>query len=173
MRNPIDKSFLPLVLFLVLVIVLGFVLSRAPSNQPVALRQIPEFALPDLITGKTVTEADLQGEWIVINIWASWCSPCKQEHATLLELSKNPKLLMIGINFKDEPEDAKHWLKAKGNPYAQTLVDESGRTVFDWGAVGVPETFLVDHEGVIRQRYAGILTKEVWDTEFLPIIEGR
>lgn len=172
MKLSIDKTFLPLILFLVLVIVLGFVLSKPATPKPLALKEVPAFTLPDLLSGEEHTQDQLHGQWTVVNIWASWCSPCKQEHETLVEISKTSNIRMVGINFKDEPEDAKLWLKAKGNPYHTVLADVSGRAVFDWGAVGVPETFLVDPQGVIRQRYAGILTKEIWDADFVPLMGG-
>lgn len=172
MKFSIDKTFLPLILFLVLVIVLGFVLSKPAPPQPSALKEVPAFTLPDLLTGQNHTQEDLKGQWTVVNIWASWCSPCKQEHETLVEISTMSNIHMVGINFKDEPEDAKHWLKTKGNPYQIVLADVSGRAVFDWGAVGVPETFLIDPQGIIRHRYAGILTKEIWDAEFVPEMGG-
>lgn len=170
MKFSVDKTFLPLILFLVLVIVLGFVLSKPASPKPTALKEVPVFTLPDLISGEAHTQKLLQGQWTLVNIWATWCAPCKQEHETLLHIAQTSKIHMVGINFKDDTEDAKLWLKDKGNPYDTVLADVSGRAVFDWGSVGVPETFLIDPQGVIRQRYAGILTKEIWQADFVPLM---
>lgn len=172
MKFSIDKTFLPLILFLILVIVLGIVLSQPDKPRLAGQKEVPAFALPDLISGETHTQDQLRGQWTVVNIWASWCTPCKKEHETLIDIAKTSNIHMVGINFKDEPEHAKDWLERKGNPYHTVLADLSGRAVFDWGAVGVPETFLVDPQGVIRQRHAGILTTAVWEESFLPLMEG-
>lgn len=156
-----------------LVIVLGLVLSKPAPQTAILSKDMPAFSLPDLYTGEAVTNTAFKSEWALVNIWATWCSPCKQEHAVLLDIAKTTKIPIIGIDFKDNPADAKTWLKNKGNPYTQVLMDESGRTVFEWGAIGVPETWLIDPQGVIRQRFAGILTKAVWERDFAPLMAGK
>jgi cytochrome c biogenesis protein CcmG, thiol:disulfide interchange protein DsbE len=137
-----------------------------PSRIPSALigRPVPAFTLeplPSLVqAGQPVpglSDADLKGRVTVVNVWASWCGPCRQEHPMLIALAKNPSVRVVGINYKDNPENARRFLGALGNPFAAVGVDPSGRTAIDWGVYGVPETFIVGPDGTIRHKHIGPL----------------
>jgi len=138
-----------------------------PSRVPSALigRPVPAFSLaplPGLATaGQPVpglSDADLEsGRVTVVNIWASWCAPCRQEHPVLMDLAKDPSIRVVGINYKDNPENARRFLGQLGNPFSAVGVDPSGRTAIDWGVYGVPETFVVGPDGAIRHKHIGPL----------------
>ena len=139
-----------------------------PSRVPSALigRPVPAFAfqpLPGLVrAGQPVpglSDADLKGRVTVVNVWASWCGPCRQEHPTLIELSKDPGLRVVGINYKDNAENARRFLGALGNPFSAVGVAD-GRAALDWGVTGVPETFIVGPDGTIRHKHIGPLLPE-------------
>jgi cytochrome c biogenesis protein CcmG/thiol:disulfide interchange protein DsbE len=137
-----------------------------PSRVPSALigRPVPVFALEPL-SGLTqagqpvpgLSDADLKGRVTVANVWASWCGPCRQEHPALVDLAKNPAIRVVGINYKDNPENARRFLGALGNPFAAVGVDPAGRAAIDWGVYGVPETFVIGPDGTIRHKHIGPL----------------
>ncbi|MFT0891052.1 DsbE family thiol:disulfide interchange protein [Pseudochelatococcus sp. G4_1912] len=141
-----------------------------PSRVPSVLigRAVPKFDLPPLdglvrdgarVPG--LATADLQvGKVMLVNVWASWCVPCRQEHPLLTELARDPRVTVVGINYKDSPENARRFLGALGNPFARVGADTSGRTGIDWGVYGVPETFVVAGDGTIRHKHIGPLTSE-------------
>lgn len=159
--------------FLILLMIMGYLMmSDRPTTVSVGrLNQpVPEFALQDLSGSKTYHPTDLKGQWTLLNIWASWCAPCKLEHPVLISLSKK-QYHIVGINFKDELPKANAFLKERGNPYAFVIVDREGRFGFDLGVYGVPETLLIDPDGIIRHRFAGILTEEIFNKAFLPLIQ--
>jgi cytochrome c biogenesis protein CcmG/thiol:disulfide interchange protein DsbE len=140
-----------------------------PSRVPSALigRPAPAFDLPALeglqAEGQPVpglASGDLKGRTTIVNVWASWCGPCRQEHPILMELAKDPTIRVVGINYKDNPENARRFLGALGNPFAAVGVDANGRTAIDWGVYGVPETFVVGPDGTIRHKQIGPLTLE-------------
>lgn len=111
---------------------------------------IPGFAQADLpLSGEDGTRVS------IVNVWASWCVPCRDEHPALMELASDPEVRMLGINYKDRPENARRFLGALGNPFDKVGVDESGRSAIDWGVYGVPETFIVDAQGIIRYKHIG------------------
>lgn len=144
--------------------------SGDPSRVPSALigRPVPAFALaplPGLAAGGQplpgLSDADLKGGQVtVVNIWASWCAPCRVEHPVLMDLMKDPSIRVVGINYKDNPENARRFLGQLGNPYAAVGVDPAGRAAIDWGVYGVPETFIVGPGGTIRHKHIGPLTPE-------------
>ena len=140
-----------------------------PSRVPSALigRPVPSFSLPPLdglhVGDRAVaglSSEDLKGKINVVNVWASWCAPCRQEHPLLMELAKDPAIRVVGINYKDNPENARRFLGALGNPFAAVGVDTNGRTSIDWGVYGVPETFVIGPDGTIRHKHIGPLTPE-------------
>ena len=144
-----------------------------PSKVPSALigRPAPAFVLAPLPSltrdGAAVpglSGDDLKGGVTIVNVWASWCAPCRQEHPLLMELAKNPAIRVVGINYKDNPENARRFLGALGNPFAAVGLDPSGRTAIDWGVYGVPETFIVGPDGTIRHKHIGPLTPEAMPT---------
>ena len=155
---------LPLIFFVALAAVF-FVRLKAgdPSNLPSALigKPIPPFSLPSLDGGKGLTDADLRdGKLTLVNVFASWCGPCHEEHPFLMELSKDSRFRLVGINYKDQTENARRFLGAKGNPFAMIGVDASGRTAIDWGVYGVPESFLVRGDGTIAYKLIGGISAE-------------
>ena len=101
-------------------------------------------------------------KYYLINIWASWCGPCRDEHPYLVKLSQNNKLKIVGINYKDNPEKALLWLKKLGNPYSEVVEDNKGKIAIDWGVYGIPETFIVNSKGIIKYRHIGPVTKEIY-----------
>ena len=108
-----------------------------------------------------LSDADLKaGQVTVVNIWASWCAPCRVEHPTLMDLSKDPSIRVVGVNYKDNPENARRFLGQLGNPYAAVGADTAGRAAIDWGVYGVPETFIVGADGTIRHKHIGPLTPQ-------------
>ena len=140
-----------------------------PSRVPSALigRPVPAFTLEPLPglshAGEPVpglSDADLKGRVTVVNVWASWCVPCRQEHPALVELAKNPAVRVVGINYKDNPENARRFLGSLGNPFAAIGIDPNGRAAIDWGVYGVPETFVIGPDGTIRHKQIGPLTAE-------------
>jgi len=165
--------FLPLIFFIVLGVFLYKGLFLNPQSMPSALegKPVPDFKLLTVLdTDRVVTKADLKGQVYLLNVWGTWCVGCKVEHPTLINIAKTG-LPIYGINFKDELADAQQWLKDNHNPYQFTVFDSSGRLALDLGVYGAPETFVVDHNGVIQLRYAGVLDIMTWNTKFLPLID--
>jgi cytochrome c-type biogenesis protein CcmF len=169
---------LPLLAFAVLA---GFFLYRlhlveegvAPNLIPSVLidRPTPAFDLPPLLAGERgFKTADLKGKVTLVNFFASWCVPCRLEHPILQQVAK-AGIVLVGINYKDRPEDAKAWLAEMGNPYRIVAVDAHGRTGIDFGVYGVPESYLIDKQGVIRFKQPGPLTPEIINNQLVPLAE--
>jgi cytochrome c biogenesis protein CcmG, thiol:disulfide interchange protein DsbE len=160
----------PLVVFAALALLfLMRLYAGDPSRVPSALigRPVPAVALEPLPglaqDGQPVpglSDADFKGRVTVVNVWASWCAPCRQEHPALIELAKNPSIRVVGINYKDNPENARRFLGSLGNPFAAIGIDPNGRAAIDWGVYGVPETFVVGPDGTIRHKHIGPLHPE-------------
>lgn len=163
----LDKYMM--VFFVVLVIVMGYLMmSDRPETVSVGRigQVVPSFQMTDLSGKKTYDENVLKQDWTILNVWASWCAPCKKEHPVLLSLSRRGYRI-VGLNFKDKASDAQAFLKERGNPYAAVLFDEDGKYGFDLGVYGVPETILIDKDGVVRLRFAGMLTEEIFKEKFM------
>jgi cytochrome c biogenesis protein CcmG, thiol:disulfide interchange protein DsbE len=180
-RRRLVMALLPVVVFAGLAVLFAIGLTRDdPSRVPSVLigKLAPQFELPPLegLTRQGVpvpgfATADLaQGHVTLVNIWASWCAPCREEHPHLMTLSQIEGVHLVGINYKDTPENARRFLGALGLPYSAVGVDRSGRTFVDWGAYGVPETFLVDGQGIIRYKYIGPITPKALNETLLPRI---
>jgi cytochrome c biogenesis protein CcmG/thiol:disulfide interchange protein DsbE len=165
------KLFIPLAIFMVMAIFLFRGLYLDPNEMPSALvdKPLPEFSLPELLTGETIDRQTLIGKPFLLNVWATWCPTCIQEHPYLVELSQNG-VVIVGLNYKDEDDKAKQWLKRLGNPYAYNVVDAEGRMGLDLGVYGAPETFVVDSNGVIRYRHVGVVNDGVWKTILAPML---
>jgi cytochrome c biogenesis protein CcmG, thiol:disulfide interchange protein DsbE len=155
-----------------LVVLFAVGLQRDPTKIPSPLigKPAPAFELPTL-DGARLASASLGGAPVLVNFWASWCTPCLQEHALLMELARSG-VKIVGLNYKDDPQAARQWLARHGNPFAAIAQDRDGRVGLDWGVYGVPETFAVDAAGVIRHKHIGPMTPEAWDAQLLPIMRG-
>ena len=162
---------LPGLVYLVLagLFLFQLVQGRNPAEVPSVLinKPVPAFSLAPLegltALGKPVpgfSSEDLKGRVTVVNVWASWCGPCRQEHPLLVDLARDPSVRVVGINQRDNPDNARRFLGTLGNPYAAVGVDPNGRASIDWGVYGVPETFIVGPDGTIRHKHIGALTPE-------------
>ena len=163
--------------FAVLAAVLAWqLLTGSPDKIPSALidKSIPEFDLPP-IPGwdKGLSSADIvEGGVSIVNVFASWCGPCRIEHPLLMDIAAEDILPVWGLNYKDQPADAARWLGELGDPYTQIGSDLSGRVGIDWGVYGVPETFVIDAGGRIVYKHIGVLTRIDWDEKIMPLING-
>ena len=164
---------IPLGAFLALAIVLAVGLKLDPREVPSPLidKPAPKFALARLDdAGKTVRLDDLKGTAFILNVWASWCVACREEHPLLVEFAKSRVVPVYGLNYKDTRSDAGAWLARFGNPYDASFFDEDGRVGLDFGVYGVPETFIVDGNGVIRMKHIGPITPEVLANKIEPLL---
>lgn len=145
-------------------------LQRDQRQMPSALlnKPVPDFKLDNLYDDESYTNKDIIGEVALVNIWASWCAPCAEEHHMITELA-NQGVIIFGLNYQDDREAAIEWLKDRGDPFQKILFDPDGDTSIDWGVIAVPETFLIDKNGIIRYRHIGGLTAEIWNENFLPL----
>ena len=172
------KRLLFLLPVIVLIGIAGFFvagLQRDPSILPSALldEPAPDFALPPLYAeGLGLQTVDLKGQVSLVNIFASWCIPCRAEHPYFMNLAENGQVPIYGMNYKDAEEDAKQWLADLGDPYGRIGVDRDGRAGIDWGVYGVPETFVVDAEGVIRFKHVGPLTPDALNDQIMPLVRS-
>ena len=166
------RFLLPAAVFLALagVLYVGVVHSPNKSTMQSALlgKSVPAFDLPVLASpGMKLTNSQLAGRPWVLNVWGTWCVACREEHETLLAISKQNAMPLVGLNWKDEDDAAIDWLKQLGNPYSVVAVDRDGRTAIDFGVYGAPETFFIDADGRVQYRHVGPMTPDVWEREFL------
>lgn len=168
-------TLVPLVLFLLISVLFYRALFKEnKTDLPSALldRPLPSFNLPTVVNAsKTVTEKDLRGEVFLLNVWATWCVACRVEHPFLMELA-NQGVRIYGVNYKDNQDDARQWLKKLENPYIFSVDDQDGRLGINLGVYGAPETFLVDRKGVIRYKHIGVVDRRVWTEELQPRYEA-
>jgi cytochrome c biogenesis protein CcmG/thiol:disulfide interchange protein DsbE len=163
----------PLALFLAIGVLLAIGLTRNPREVPSPLlgKPVPQFRLPAVMGRSLGLETgDLQGEVSVVNVFASWCTACRDEHPLWMELARRRTVPVHGLNYKDAPQNASRWLDELGDPYTRTGADLSGRVGIDWGVYGVPETFVVDKQGVIRDKIIGAITPEIVERRLLPLV---
>ena len=169
------SALIPVLLFGGLSASLGMGLLNDPKVIPSMLldRQLPHFKLPALVPEKPpLNSAELPGKGLVlINVFSSWCSGCRLEHPFLMEKSKDKRFALVGLNWKDEPDNARAFLATYGNPFENLGTDQSGRAGIDLGVTGVPETFVIDGKGRVRLRVPGPMSPEIWKTEIEPLIE--
>jgi len=169
-----NRFLLPLGIFVALVGLLGIGLTLNPREVPSPLinKPAPHFELPQLHdSGKTFTEKDMLGKVWVLNVWASWCVSCREEHPVLLDLAASGAIPVYGLNYKDKREDGLAWLKTMGDPYKLSIFDAEGRVGIDYGVYGVPETYLIDRRGVIRYKRIGPLTPDIIKNKLLPLAQ--
>jgi cytochrome c biogenesis protein CcmG/thiol:disulfide interchange protein DsbE len=164
---------LPLAIFAATVALLAVGLRLDPRELPSALigKPAPAFAVPSLAApGGPVTPANFAGQVWILNVWASWCVSCREEHSALLALARTGVAPVVGLNYKDERETGLAWLKRYGDPYTVSAFDADGRIGMDYGVYGVPETFIIDKRGVVRYKRVGVLTPEVIEGRILPLV---
>ena len=164
---------LPLAVFLVLLAFLFVGLFRDPREVPSPLvdKPAPSFSLAKLHQpGERLSNADMRGQVWLLNVWASWCVSCRVEHPLLVALAKADVVPVIGLAYKDKPEDGLAWLASNGDPYRMSIVDRDGRVGIDFGVYGVPETFVIDKSGIIRYKQIGPLTADALDRTILPLV---
>ena len=169
------RFVLPLAVFLALAVMLGLGLQRDPRDLPSALLEQPAPAIDRPLLEdpqQRLQLQDLRGQTWLLNVWASWCAPCRQELPVLAELSKRDGVAIYGLNYKDQPDKARALLRLAGNPYRASAMDSDGRMGMDFGIQGVPETFVIDRQGRVRYRHAGPVTPEVWRDRLLPVIRS-
>ena len=173
------KRFLiPLALFLGLAIFLGAGLNRDPRALPSPLigREAPAFNLPRLASADAAkpgvfSPADMRGKVWLLNVWASWCVSCRQEHPLLLDIARRSDVPLIGLDYKDTGPEARAWLAEHGDPYLLSAVDADGKVGIDYGVYGVPETYVIDKAGTIRFKQIGPISREVLDGTILPLVK--
>ncbi len=168
------RYLIPLGLFLVLVVFLAIGLTREPNKLPSALlnKPAPTFRLPQLDDpAETFSAEDMRGKVWLMNVWASWCVSCRDEHPYLLEYAKSGAVLIYGFNYKDKREDALSWLEELGDPYVLSAVDLDGRVGMDYGVYGAPETYVIDKSGTIRLKHVGAMTPDIWSEKILPLVQ--
>jgi cytochrome c biogenesis protein CcmG, thiol:disulfide interchange protein DsbE len=167
------RFLIPLAVLIVLVVFLAIGLELNPREVPSPLidKPAPAFQLTRLDDpARTVTLEELRGQVWLLNVWASWCVACLQEHPVLVEFSRSGTVPIYGLNYKDKPDAAAAWLGKHGNPYTVSIVDADGRVGIDYGVYGVPETFLIDKQGVIRYKHIGPVTPDVLNHKILPLV---
>lgn len=189
-----NRFLLPLGIFIVLAIFLGVGLTLNPREVPSPFigKPAPAFTLTQLAEpDKTLSPKDMQGKVWLFNVWASWCVSCRQEHPILVEFSKNADVPLIGLSYKEvrgdggfdmskmsaeEEKDlarqrANQWLEQHGNPYKLTVMDLDGRVGIDWGVYGVPETFVIDKQGIVRHKHTGPVTPDALRDKIIPLVK--
>jgi cytochrome c biogenesis protein CcmG/thiol:disulfide interchange protein DsbE len=172
-QRPSYARYILLAAFIALVVLLGFGLQLNPREVPSPLigKPAPAVQLPQLHEpGKTFSPADMKGRVWMLNVWASWCVSCRVEHPVLMELSKTGIVPIYGLDYKDQPDEAKKWLVQFGNPYQLSAIDAKGVVGIDYGVYGVPETYVIDKRGVIRYKQIGPVTPEALKSKVLPLV---
>jgi cytochrome c biogenesis protein CcmG/thiol:disulfide interchange protein DsbE len=167
------KYLAPVIIFALLTGLLLAGLGKDPTVVPSPLigKPVPAFTLPQLNdAGATLTDQDLKGKVTLLNVWGSYCIPCRQEHPLLMELAKHKVVDIYGLNYADERDAAIAWLQDLGDPYVKSAFDEDRRVSIDFGVYGVPETYVIDRDGVIRYKKVGAISKELLDETLLPMI---
>lgn len=168
------KLFIPLVVFALLALLFWRGLSLDPNAMPSALlnKPVPEFQLPSLEDPQVMVSRDIfQGQVSLLNVWATWCPPCYDEHPYLVKLSQEG-VRIIGVNYKDKVEDSQRWLNDLGNPYEVTIQDADGRLGVDLGVSGWPETYVVDAKGLIRYKHVGVVDDKAWREQLEPLVKS-
>ena len=168
------RFLLPLGIFIVLIGFLAVGLRLDPRKVPSPLidKPAPQFTLPELMDPqRTFSQKDMLGKVWLLNVWASWCVSCREEHPVLVEFSKRNIVPVYGLNYKDDRKDALAWLARLGNPYTMSIMDRDGRIGIDYGVYGVPETYVIDKQGVIRYKQIGPVTPEILDAKIVPLVK--
>jgi cytochrome c biogenesis protein CcmG/thiol:disulfide interchange protein DsbE len=173
--KPVLKYLLPLAAFLVLAGFLAMGLKLDPHEVPSPLigKAAPVFSLPTLgDPARKFSTGEMKGRVWLLNVWASWCTACREEHPLLMELARSGQAELYGMDYKDTDADASAVLKQMGDPYRAVAVDADGRAGIDYGVYGVPETYVIDKAGIIRFKQIGPITPEVWNEKIQPLLQG-
>jgi cytochrome c biogenesis protein CcmG/thiol:disulfide interchange protein DsbE len=169
------KFLLPLAAFAVLAVLLARGLNLNPREVPSPFigKPAPALALPRLEEPNTRFDAhqELRGQVWLLNVWASWCGPCRDEHPLWVDFARRSKVPLVGLNYKDKREQARPWLAQLGDPYKVSVSDLDGRVGIDWGVYGVPETFVIDRQGVVRFKHIGPMTQAVLREKVEPLLK--
>ena len=169
-----NRFLIPLAIFGVLVafLLVGLGLDPREVPSPLINKPAPHFELPQLHEpGKTFSQKDVLGKVWLLNVWASWCTACREEHPVVTELAKSGVVPIYGLNYKDKREDGLAWLRQFGDPYRLSVFDNQGRVGIDYGVYGVPETYVIDKHGVIRYKRIGPLTPDIVKRKVLPLVD--
>ena len=158
---------LPSIFFFLILLIFFYLLKieRNPSNLPSNLlnKNAPIFVAKSLFKSKKfISSEEFKDETVLVNFFATWCKPCRDEHVYIKRFSSNKKIRIIGINYKDKSDKTIEWLKNLGNPYSNVLIDRSGKIAIDWGVYGIPETFVVNSNGIIKYRHVGPVTNKIY-----------
>lgn len=168
------RFILPFVIFMIVAVFLFVGLGLNPHEVPSPLvgKPAPAFLLPQLHEpDKQFSLQDMKGKVWLFNVWASWCTACEQEHPLFMELSRRNLVPLYGMDYKDKREDGMAWLQQHGNPYTLVVSDAEGRVGIDYGVYGVPETYLIDKQGVIRYKHIGVVTERDLSEKILPLVK--
>jgi cytochrome c biogenesis protein CcmG/thiol:disulfide interchange protein DsbE len=169
------RFILPFVAVVLLIVVFSFGLFNDPRKLPSPFlgEQAPTFQLPSLTEPeRMVGSADYAGKFAIVNVWATWCVGCRQEHQFLIDLAKTGAIPIYGINWRDNRQEALAWLRQLGDPYQFSAFDEDGRVGIDWGVYGAPETFLINADGIVLHKHLGPLTAAAWQNDFVPLMQS-
>jgi cytochrome c biogenesis protein CcmG/thiol:disulfide interchange protein DsbE len=176
------RRFAPVLIFLIMASLLLYMMTRMnegdynPRDIPTEFigRAAPEFNLPELFNpDETVSASAMKGEIWLLNVWATWCRECWREHEYLLALAKQRNINIIGLNWRDERADAQSMIKQLGNPFSKIAFDPNSEAVIEWGVYGAPETFLIDKEGIVREKHKGAMNEAVWQDKFAQYFVGE
>ncbi|MDH3351185.1 MAG: DsbE family thiol:disulfide interchange protein [Gammaproteobacteria bacterium] len=170
-----SRYLVPLIAFAILIPVFVIGLGKDPSHLPSPLLQkpAPQFELPSLTDpGKNVGSASFENQMAILNVWATWCVGCRQEHGFLMQLAQSGAIPIYGLNWRDNRTEAQRFLQQLGNPYVDSAYDEDGRVGIDWGVYGAPETFLVAADGTVLYKHLGPLNPDLWEQNFVPLIDA-
>ncbi len=169
------KFVIPLAVFALLAIFLAVGLTRDPREVPSPFigKAAPAFRIEQLHDAKLAfSPADMKGKVWMLNVWASWCVSCRVEHPLLVDMSRRGLVPIVGLDYKDKRDDGMQWLSKFGNPYALSAFDVDGAVGIDYGVYGVPETFVIDKEGVIRYKQIGPITPEALEKKIMPLLKS-
>jgi cytochrome c biogenesis protein CcmG/thiol:disulfide interchange protein DsbE len=172
MRIPL-RFVLPAIVFagLVVFFFIGLGLNPGEIESPLVGKPAPGFALESLGDPlRQVGTADFAGRPWLLNVWATWCAGCRDEHEALMAIARQNRLPMVGLNWRDDRALALRWLDQLGNPYVSVAFDPDGRTAIDWGVYGAPETFLIGADGTVLRKHVGATTLESWERDFVPLL---
>lgn len=170
-----SRYLLPLIAFAILIPIFVIGLGKDPSQLPSPLLQkpAPQFELPSVTDPtRTVGSASYANELAIVNVWATWCVGCRQEHGFLMQLAESGAIPIYGLNWRDNRAEAQRFLQQLGNPYLDSAYDEDGRVGIDWGVYGAPETFLIGADGTVLYKQLGPLSWGLWEQNFVPRIEA-